>query len=137
LGRGSEAAEGGPAAGAGLRGSAQESVNQPRVAALDLQLLEHDLKDVGSRFGFLGILGRGRLVDQAGESRDVQIFAELVLLGGGRDGDPYASIARASEQIGDRGKGAHKRQVLGLEPLAAPFLHFLAVVSLFIGPQKR
>jgi hypothetical protein len=106
------------------------------VSPIATALLEHDLKNVGSRFGFLGILGRGSLVDQVGDGRDVEVVAEFVLLGGGSDGNPCAGIAHASKQIGDRGEGADQRQVLGLETRAAPFLHFLAVVPPFVSRKK-
>ena len=68
--------------------------------------------------------------------RDVEILVELILLGGGSDGDPDAGIPHAPQQIGDRREGAHQRQILGLEAVAAPFLHFLAVVPLFVGGKE-
>ena len=58
------------------------------------------------------------------------------VMDGNPNGDPDAGIAHASQKIGDRGEGAHKRQVRRLETLAAPFLHFLAVVPLFVGGQE-
>ena len=42
----------------------------------------------------------------------------------------------AAQQVGDRREGTHKRQIFSLETFAAPFLHFLAVVSLFVGGQE-
>jgi hypothetical protein len=106
------------------------------IDACNSEFPENDLKDVWRGFGLLDILGRGSLVDQVGDGGDVEVLAELVLLGGGRDGNPYAGIAHASKQIGDRREGADQRQVLGLETRAAPFLHFLAVVPLFVSRKE-
>src|ERR1700694_2750323 len=46
-------------------------------------------------------------------------------------------MPHAPKQVRDRGEGAHQRQVLRLEALAAPFLHFLAVVPLFGGRKEN
>ncbi len=81
------------------------------VAAFDSELLQNDLEDVRRRFGFLDVVRRRRHVDQVGDARDVEVLVELILLGGGRDGDPDAGIAHASQQIGDRREGTHQRQV--------------------------
>jgi hypothetical protein len=75
-------------------------------------------------------------VDQVGDAGDLEILVQFVLLGRRTDGDAQARIADAPQQIGHRREGAHQRQVLGLEALAAPLLQFLAVVLLLFGGQK-
>ena len=50
--------------------------------------------------------------------------------------DLKSSVAYASQQIRDRREGSHTWQILGLETIAAPLVHFFAMVSLLSADRK-
>ena len=62
-----------------------------------------------------------------------RILLELILLGGDATAMRIPASLHAPQQVRDRGEGTHQRQVFGLEALAAPFLHLLAVIPLRVG----
>ena len=90
----------------------------------------------GAGLDSFDVVRTGRDVDQVCDAGDIEVLRELILLGGGRDGDAEPGIAYAPQQVGDRGEGTHQRQIFALEALAAPFLHLLAVVALRVGREE-
>jgi hypothetical protein len=62
------------------------------IAASHTELLQNRFEDIGSRLGFLDVVGRRRHVDQIADARDIKVLLELIFLGGGRDGDAEPDV---------------------------------------------
>jgi len=72
------------------------------IGARDLQLLQDDRKHIRSRSGLIGVLGRGRDVNQFRDARDVKIFVEFISFGRRSNGDPKSGVADEVQQVGYR-----------------------------------
>src|SRR5581483_4217441 len=66
-----------------------------------------------------------------------EILVEFVLLSRRTDCDAQPCITHASQQVWDRREGTDEREILTLEPLSTPILHFFAVIPLFVDRQKH